>query len=469
MSAEDNTPTPPVTRTDGIYVHQGQTRMAYRFMREHSHRLRYVHGLGWHVWTGTHWTKDSNGLPVRLVIETVKTARLEAAVMPAGDDRDQLWKDAAKGNTKSGLEGILGIAKNLEPMAISAGALDSDPYLFNTLNGTIDLRTGELEPHNPTDLITQVAGCGYDPEAEGIYFLKFLSEILPDAEVRDYVQRLIGSAMLGKVHEHILPLFLGGGRNGKTKLLEAALRTFGDYGLTAPTGLLVEKNANASTSDKLLLRGKRIVVCAETDEGQRFAASTVKLLTGGDDITARGLYKDWLTFTPSHLIFLMTNHPPRTDGTDNAMFERLKKISFEQTFTGERQDPELSDKLDLDRQVILRWAVEGYQKYDKEGLNPPSKVLVDTETYRLSNDPLGKFLSTYTLIQEDASVGVTELYEVWKAATSNKMTSLKAFSGRIEGRGFTKKKRPSGMRFLGIGLLESATDGDDHGSTVTEC
>jgi len=466
---QSNTPDQDNARPGGgIYVHQGQTRMARRFVAEHSASLRYVHGLGWHVWTGTHWSEDSNGLPMRLAIETVRTARLEAAVMPAGDDRDQLWRDAAKGDSHGGLKGILSIASNLEPMAISANVLDSDPYLFNTVNGTLDLETGKLNPHNPNDLITKVAGCGYDPDAEGVHFPKFLSEILPDPEVREYVQCLVGCAMLGKVQEHVLPLFIGAGRNGKSKLLEAVLHTFGDYGLTAPTSLLVEKNANASTSDKMMLRGKRIVVCSETDEGQRFATSTVKLLTGGDDITARGLYKDWITFTPSHLIFLMTNHQPRTDGTDNAMFERLKKISFEQMFTGDRQDPELSDKLELERQVVLRWAVEGYQKYEKEGLKAPSKVEADTETYRLSNDPLGKFLSTYTLVQEGASVGVTELYNLWKAETKNFTTSKKAFSARIEERDFTKKKVSSGMRFLGIALRELDTDGDDQGPTVTE-
>ena len=438
---------------------RGQLRIAYRFIAEHKRSLRFVHGLGWHVWTGTHWKPDDDGMPMRLAVATVEAARLEAATLPE-TPRKALWSDASKCETDSGLRGVLSIAENLEPMAVRVSALDNDPYLFNTINGTLDLRTMQLSAHDAAHLITKVSGCHYSPDAEGITFLRFLAEILPDEEVRDFVQRLFGYSLLGNVKEHVLPLFIGSGRNGKSKLLEVVLRAFGDYGLMAAPTLLIEKGANGNHSDKVDLRGRRIVVCSETDEGHRFAAGTVKSLTGGDEVSARPLYGKWLTFAPSHTIFLMTNHPPRTDGSDSAMFERLRKISFEQSFTGERQDPNLSEKLDLERDVVLRWTVEGYAKYLQRGLTLPAKVEADTKKYQLSNDPLGEFLESCTVRNEYGSVGTTELLAAWTSWGGPKM-SAKAFSSRIEERGYEKKKTRTNNCFVGMDLKELPTGGDE--------
>lgn len=445
---------------------RGQTRLAMRFAEEHSGALRFVHGLGWHVWTGTHWAPDTVNRPMNLAIQTVTDARMEAATL-GESERKALWTDAATCNGHSGLRGLLGIAESIEPIATSVDALDPDPYLFNTRNGTIDLRTGELLPHDRSDCITNVAGCGYNPNAEGPTFLRFLGEILPDPEVRDFVQRLVGYAMLGTVKEHVLPLFIGPGRNGKSKLLEVVLKAFGDYGLMAAPTLLIEKGSNSATTDKVDLLGRRIVVCSETDEGNRFASATVKDLTGGDIVTGRKLYRDFVRFAPAHTIFLMTNHEPKTDGSDSAMFERLRKVSFEQRFTGARQDPDLSTKLSAELDVVLRWAVDGYRKYVKRGLKPPTKVIEDTERYQLSNDPVGSFLKDCTIESETAVVGSEELYQAWNSWGGSKM-SQKAFSGRIERRGYAKKRSAKGQRFVGIGLLKIDTDGDSAAAIVTE-
>jgi putative DNA primase/helicase len=440
---------------------RGQTRMALMYLADNHKRVRYVPGLEWHVWSGTHWKPDDTGSPKRLAIQTVINARTEAAHMENPHERKELWADTKSCDNDAGLNGMLSIAKTLTGIATAPTQLDQDPYLFNCLNGTLDLRTGELLPHKREDLITKVAGCGYDPNATGITFLRFLSEILPDVEVRDYVQRLIGYSMLGLVKEHVLPLFIGPGRNGKSKLLEIVLKSFGDYGMMAAPTLLLERAANAATTDKVDLMGKRLVVCSETDEGNRFGAATVKSLTGGDTITARRMHKDFISFVPSHTVFMMTNHLPVTDGSDMAIFERIKKVTFDQKFIGPRQDPHLSEKLDVEREVVLRWAVEGYQKYVGRGLEEPQKVVKDTRKYQFDNDPLGRFISERCVEDNNAKVTSTALYDAWKNWNGGVVHDTQmAFSMKMESRGFEKKRSTGGRyAFKGIGLRQEE-DGD---------
>lgn len=447
-------------RTDVGTFARGQTRLALRFAREHNRIVRFVPGLGWHSWSGRHWQPDDTGTSKRLAIKTVTKARHDSSDMPPHEQK-QLWKDCNTCDNAPGLNGMLSIAESLNGIVMASSELDQDPFLYNCHNGTLDLRTDELYPHRREDYITKIAGTGYYPDASGVTFHKFLNEILPDEEVRDYVQRLIGYSMLGIVKEHVLPLFIGAGRNGKSKLLEVVLKAFGDYGLMGAPTLLLERAANAATTDKVDLRGKRLVVCSETDEGNRFAAATVKALTGGDIITARRMHKDFISFVPTHTVFMMTNHLPTTDGSDGAMFERIKKVTFTEKFIGDRQDPHLSEKLAVELDVVLRWAVEGYRKYVERGLQEPQRVVRDTRKYQFDNDPLGRFISETCVEHPHAKVPSTVLYDSWKDWNGGIVQeSQMQFSLKVENRGFEKKRSTGGRYvFVGIGIKPTESDG----------
>jgi phage/plasmid-associated DNA primase len=162
---------------------------------------------------------------MRAAVEIIKRAVRDLDSAKGLIDED-LAKDVRNAETASSLIGILRIASCLYPLAIPAEVLDADPYLVNVENGTLDLRTGELRAHDPADLISKVAGCGYEPDAQGPVFAKFIAEVLPTADVREFVQRVFGYAMLGKVTEHVLPIFTGIGCNGKSTLVELVIKAF---------------------------------------------------------------------------------------------------------------------------------------------------------------------------------------------------------------------------------------------------
>jgi hypothetical protein len=59
----------------------------------------------------------------------------------------------------------------------SASDFDQDPWMLNTENGTVDLRTGTLRPHRPQDLLSKMIPLSYQ-HAECPQFMAFLSQIM---------------------------------------------------------------------------------------------------------------------------------------------------------------------------------------------------------------------------------------------------------------------------------------------------
>jgi putative DNA primase/helicase len=442
-----------------VVQHRGQLRLAERFAVEHARSLRHAHGVGWLRWDGTRWAPDRDGEALRAAIGTVKTALHDLADL-AKLARDALYADIKRVESASGLQGVLTIAGSLKPLALAADRLDPDPYLFNTTTGTLDLRTGRMRPHDPADLITKVAGCGLDPDAVGVTFDKFLTEILPDAEVREFVKRVAGYAMLGTVREHVLAIFTGIGCNGKGTLLDILRTAFGDYAISADPELLVDRGQAHPTGQADLL-GVRLAVTTETDPGRRLAAATVKRLTGGDTIRARKMRENFFEFDPSHTIVMMTNHKPKVSGDDPALWRRLLVVPFDVVIA--EPDVKLPERLMVELPSVLSWAYDGYREYATRGLDPPAIVVERTNAYRLSSDALGRFLDEHTIAATAGYVPARQLYSAWASwcrGTGEETGSEVIFAEAMERRGFDKTRRNIGMVYLGLMLAEDPAGED---------
>lgn len=439
--------------TDGIESHRGQLRMAERFARQHAGHLVHAHGIGWHVWDGARWSRDRDGAATRAAVATIKAALRELAQL-TGHQREELYADVKRVESAAGIDGILRITAALRPLAVAADHLDADPFLFNTAGGTLDLRTGEVRPHDPADLITKVAGCGLDSAADGPHFGKFLAEILPDDEVRGFVQRLAGYAMLGAVREHVLPIMIGTGQNGKSTLLDVLSDAFGDYAIAAEPELLVDRG-NAHPTGQADLLGARLAVCAETDEGRRLAAATVKRLTGGDKVRARRMRQDFFEFEPSHTVVLVTNHKPKVAGDDPALWRRIRVVPFDVVVS--EPDPRLPERLALELPAVLAWAYGGYTAYAERGLDAPAAVTKRTDDYRAESDALGRFLDEHTIASPHAYARARQLFTAWSewchGAGETPGTEVE-FAAAMARHGFEKKRSAGGQIYRGIGLTE---------------
>lgn len=433
-------------------MHSGQLRIAVRFVTAYAHKLLYVHGIGWHYWSGTHWVEDRDGKVRRRVITLLREIRHEAADM-LPKQRDSLWSDVKKCESSGGVTGVLELAKHMHPMTVSAEKTNAHPHLFNALNGTLNLDTGQLQPHNPRNMITKCAGTSARSDAHSELFENFLLEVLPDEDVRCYLQRVLGVAMLGMVREHSLPIVTGTGGNGKSVCIDAVLAAFGDYGITVDPKLIMRTKHERHATFLADLHGARLVVTSETDEGDVIAAGTVKRLTGGDKIRANRMRENTFEFEPSHSMIYVTNHKPKVSADDKAMWRRLSVIPFDVVVA--EPDVKLPEKLKAQLPAVLAWVFQGWLDYQRQGLNPPAAVLERTETYRSDSDPLALFVADECVTGNPLmKVKAKALYEAWAVWAMKQ--GQPAITGTDFGRRmsdlFEKKSTNKGAQYMGIAL-----------------
>jgi putative DNA primase/helicase len=286
----------------------------------------------------------------------------------------------------------------------------------NTPSGTLDLETGELHAHRFEDHLTKITNAAYDPAATCPRWEAFLEEVLPDPEVRAFMQRSAGYALTDMTHEQCLWFLYGKGRNGKSTFLNAIRGVVGEYGTsTKASTLMIKQHGDERRNDVAVLRGARFVSATEAEDGQRMAESLIKEVTGEDPVTARMLYAEFFTFRPTFKIFLAANHKPIIHGTDLAIWRRIHLVPFTETISADRIDPRLPELLAAEASGILNWAIEGYRAWRAGGLQPPKAVTDATAEYRAEMDPLADFLEDACFVGavECTAAALYTRYEQW--------------------------------------------------------
>ena len=443
-------------------MHSGQLRMAYRLVNSsHRDRLLHVHGVGWHRWDGRRWAYDDQGHAVRAVRDVLRRA-LQASLDLATDAAKAIRRDVDKCSSATGAAGVLALAASMAPFAATVADLDADPYLLNVANGILDLRTGQLRDHDPADRCTKVTAAAYRPEAGGEEWATFLNRVLLNPEVRAFLQRLTGVALLGRVVEHVLPIATGVGANGKGVFTRSVEHALGDYASTAESDLFMSRDGAHPTGEMDLL-GRRWVTVSETDHGRRLAEATMKRLTGGDTIKARRMRQDFVEFVPSHTPLLVTNHLPAVRGDDPAIWRRIRVVPFDVVIPEAERDKHLDERLQLQAEAVLTWAVAGWRDYSDRGdLGEPEAVKVATRAYRLDSDPVARFVADECIVTPHGHTPAGELWSrwlKWAVADGAPETSQKVFGEALERKGYAAD-RTKGKR-LRRGLLLAAEGGDD--------
>lgn len=323
-------------------------------------------------------------------------------------------------------------------MPINQGDMDSNPWLLNVQNGTLDLRTGELCEHRREDFITKLCPVTFDPGAKCPQWRQVLQRIFSDNKILiQYIQRLAGYILTGKTEEHILPLLYGTGANGKTTLVELLLKLLGsDYAMKAAPDLLMARRGESHPTDRADLFGKRFVACVETEDGRRMAESLVKEITGGDRIRARRMREDFWEFTPTHHVWLAGNHKPTVRGNDHGIWRRIKLIPFDVVIPDAQQDKQLPEKLAAELPGILNWCIEGCLEWQRNGMREPPIVQAATKEYSDEMDRLGQFIDDYCETGPEFMAPATVLYQTFLSEMSDARISQQAFGASLRQRGF---------------------------------
>lgn len=366
----------------------------------------------WVAWDGKRWSIDDAGRVLEAAKSTSKRIFDEAsAVGKAGDDDGATarFKWAQKSQQAGKINAMVELARTDPRVVVMHENFDTDPWLLNVHNGTVDLRTGELRPHRRDDFNTLLAAVAYNAHAVCPTWERFVSQAMGgDADLIAYLQRMTGYALTGTTREHVLGFFFGGGSNGKTTFLNAIRNVLGDYAAHVSRGVLFPHRGQHPTELTNLFR-RRFVTCAEVNENDAFDEARVKDLTGGDRVTAHRMYEDFWEFDPTHKLFLAGNHKPRVRGTDDGIWRRIRLIPFTVTVPAEQRDTDLPAKLAAEAEGILAWSVRGCLEWQRIGLGDPPAVLEATAEYRKDSDELGQFFGTHLHFDPEARLLKSEL------------------------------------------------------------
>jgi putative DNA primase/helicase len=421
----------------------------------------------WMVYDDKRWAWDERGQIVKLAHQTARSIHNDAAAEPDPAKQREITKFAISSQNEGRISGMLSQAKPY--LAVGMDELDRDPWVLNCMNGTLDLRSGKLRPHDAADLITRLAPVEYDPAAQYPRFKRFLQETLIDPGVITFVKRYSGYTLTGITRERLLAILYGFGKNGKTTLVELLRDVMGDYATNTDTETLLMRKYQGVGNDVAALKGARFVSAAEVEKGRRLAESKVKQLTGRDTVTARFLFGEPFSFRPAFKLWLSTNNKPVIQGTDDAIWDRLRLIPFTRRFDGDRQDPKLPEKLRSELSGVLAWMVEGCLEWQEHGLGEPESVRKATDQYRAEMDTLAAFIEDRCVVREGIVAPATPLYkhyQMWCDDAGEKPETQKMFGMRLRERGFVSDKIKRGPHkdrkgWFGIGLRADHPDPED--------
>jgi putative DNA primase/helicase len=307
---------------------------------------------------------------------------------------------------------MIALARSEPELSAASTIWDRNPWLLNVANGTIDLRTGELQQHRQADMLTMLAPVDYSPESQAPRFEKFLERVQPDPEVRAWIQRYLGYSISGDVREQCLSFFYGGGSNGKSVLLDVVLQVIGGYGLRAAADLVLAKHGEAHPTELADLEGKRFVVCSEIEQGRAWAESLIKRITGDQTITARRMRQDFYTFPATHKLVVAANTRPIVRGTDHGIWRRMRLVPWLVRIPDAEQNKSLPEELVQEEAPgILAWLVRGCIAWQNRGLGSPQAISDATAAYRATQDLLGRWIEDRCVLGDSEWHATTSLYE----------------------------------------------------------
>ena len=464
--------------------------------RENMDCLHFTNATGFLTYCGDRWHEDTqkalgiteNFLDIQLADanEAIKSA--EDALIAAGVPEESICAggktlEKAVPAAKIGLlyalmgaqtyhkfvmkyrnyKNIVNMQNAAKPMlAIDVSELDYDAELLNTPEQTYDLTKGMAggHPHDPDDLITKVTNCSPGDEGMQLWLDTLDTFFCKDKALISYVQEIVGMAAVGKVYAEHMIIAYGGGANGKSTFWNTIARVLGNYsGKISAEALTMNCKRNVKP-EMAELKGKRLIIASELEEGTRLNTGMVKQLCSVDPIEAEKKYKDPFHFDPSHTLVLYTNHLPKVSANDDGTWRRLIVIPFNAKITGKSDIKNFSDYLfEHAGSAIMKWIIEGAEIAINKGFKftEPQVVVDAINEYRENNDWLGQFIEEHCDVAPSYSEKSGELYQQYRVSCiqcGEFVRSTSDFYGSLEKAGFFRYRKKSGRVIVGLKLKD---------------
>jgi putative DNA primase/helicase len=405
------------------------------FAEQYRNYLRYVAAWGkWFQWQDGCWREEKTLRAFDLIRKTCKAQGVERASM-------------AK---------MVGAVHTLvradRRLAATIEQWDADPMLINTPDGVIDLRTGELRRHRSGDYMTMIAAVG--PRGDCPKWKAFLHRITGgDKDLIAYLQRVAGYCLTGDTGEQAMFFGYGVGANGKGVFLHTIGRVLGGYCKTAAIETFTESKSDRHPTELARLHSARLVVATETEKGRNWAEARIKMLTGGDVVTAHFMRQDDFEYTPKFKLFFSGNHKPGLRSVGEAMRRRVNMIPFDVVIPKDERDPHFGNKLEDEGPGILQWMIDGCLDWQEHGLAPPETVTKATDDYFTTQDSFSLWVEDRCERNANAWTKTTELFASWKDWAEKagvRFGAMTEFGDTLTKEGFSWKHTEMGNGYWGL-------------------
>jgi putative DNA primase/helicase len=446
-----------------------------RLVRRFGKEIVSVDGVGWHVWDGKRWNAVAGEAEaMKRAHEAARAIHAEAAAlrhyadeMVKRDDGDRISGiDEQQLRTRAGMlhhwaieTGNTGrsrsmLAAALPYLRLPASEMDAKPYYFNCENGTLIFdRSGEggaarvrLKRHDPDDRITKLANVAYRPGAECPLWREFNDRVLPDEDVQRFLQAWHGYCLTADTSEQKIVIKTGRGANGKSTYMDVMKDIFADYSVTLQIdSLMFSKNKTGSgpSPDLAQLPAKRYVTTTEPESGQRLSESIVKVMTGGEIMTARNLNQPFIEFRPQFKVTMAVNVRPTIRGQDEGIWRRIRIVPFDVTIPAEERDLHLAEKLKAERDGILLWMLDGLRDWMDNGLIEPTSVHDATGEYKADSDPINQFAAEALRSKPGNTLQAKVIYKAyakWAKTNGFMLVSQKRLGEQLTALGYKRTK-----------------------------
>lgn len=430
---------------------------ARRFLARYGDQVRHVTHVGFHGYIDGRWLEDASGAVVRQLAHkaaewideeailldcteeeraAIEAGRLASETQKARGKKDKDWdaetlaefekdqtvidrmakveKDRAGrmssrhawAKRSASTSAINNMLTEVTPyVSCEVNDLNRDLYAFNCQSGTLRFFEQEVDgkrswrvrvdPHRPRDLISKLAPVRFNPAASAPMFMRFLQKVMPNVDLRAFLQRYAGYSLLGLTVEQCLVFFYGAGRNGKSTFVDVLIEILGDYAIAMSIDSFAGESRRGgaeATPDLARLPGARLVAASEPEMGTHLKDALIKTLTGGEPVAVRRLHQDFFELIPQFKIILSGNHKPIIRDDSDGIWRRVHLVPWEIQIAEDEVDRDLKRKLLTEREGILAWMVKGALDYLDGGLRVPEGVRAATQEYREESDPIGAFI-----------------------------------------------------------------------------
>jgi putative DNA primase/helicase len=432
---------------------------ALRLVAKHGEDIRFVPGVGPLVWDGAIWREDATGRIQELAKDTARGIWEEAQDVKDDDQIKKVAMHGIKTQSARAITAMITLARTDPRVVAETEKLDSDPHRISVGNGTLDLATGVLKPHDRSDLITWRTGIDWDPDAVAPQWERFLDwAARGDLEVKEFLQRAAGYTLTGDTGEQVFFFLYGRPGTGKSTFVDVLGRILGPGHSVMNRELLLENKTGSSSHQSILavLRGKRMATHTETEEGGSFAVSRIKGYVSGEKVQANMMRQNPFDFYPQFKLWVSGNHKPRVKAGDPALFRRLILVPFQAEKPDEaHRINNLAQKLvGEEGPGILRWAVAGAQEWSGKGLQVPASIRAEGQQYQHDEDWVTESLDSCFTLTADGKMSneaMMQVHQDWctghgrHSLSVPKLTeAIKVWSADL---GYAVEKPKTKMRF----------------------